>query len=210
MVQVRGYVKKDGTEVSPHTRSAPGGGGTPTGSLGILVAVVISLAVLGVGGETWRPGTPGEPARTTWRHGGSTFTVVNSEESASCSNLSYGRVAEFFEEHPCRKLRRTLLRVADEDGEPMVVAVSRTTMPTTRSAKWLRKLVDTPGTGNLAELSRGSPSLTKVDFTGTHYASTREGSTVTVSEATPRRDSSTPERSALHEAARAALLYPDR
>ncbi|ASU79971.1 hypothetical protein CDG81_18795 [Actinopolyspora erythraea] len=210
MVQVRRYTKKDGTEVRRHTRSAPGKGGGPSGSVGVLVAVVLSLAALGTGENVLAPGSARQDERPTWRHGGSVFTVVDSEESGSCAGRSYGRVVDFFTEHPCRKLRRALLTVPDGSGETMLVAVSRTTMPSTGAAKRLRELLDTPGTGNLAELSRDSPSWPEAEFTGTYYASAREGATVTVAEATPGSDRDVPEPSALHEAARTALLRPGR
>ncbi|NYH80290.1 hypothetical protein FHR84_003639 [Actinopolyspora biskrensis] len=210
MVQVRRYTKKDGTEVRPHNRSSPGSGDVSSGPPGVLVAVVLSLGALVLVGNGLGTGTTQETEHPTWRHGGSTFTAVDSDAPASCVNHSYGRVKGFFAKHPCRKLRRTLLTVPDRDGATMVVAVSRTTMATAGSAVKLRELVDAQGTGNLEELSRDSLAYADVDFEGKHYSSAREGNTVTVSEAAPRSERGKPDRAALNDAARTALRHPGR
>ncbi|PRW61974.1 hypothetical protein [Actinopolyspora mortivallis] len=207
MIPVRGYTRRDGTRVRPHTRSAPSSGGGPPVPLGLLVVGALSLGALALGGSAFED-SPEDAGRRTWQHGGLTFTTVDSDSSSSCADHAYGRVAEFFAEHPCEKLRRTLLTVSDGGGGTVVVAVSRTTMPTVESAVELRELVDTQGTGNLDELSRDSLTHSGVEFDGRHYASTRRETTVTVSEAAPRSARAEPSRNTLEKAARTALLHP--
>ncbi|WP_157405398.1 hypothetical protein [Actinopolyspora halophila] len=174
------------------------------------MAVVLSLGILMLVGSGAGTNTSEEGEHSTWRHGGSTFTAVDSDEPESCVNHSYGRVKGFFAKHPCRKLRRTLLTVPARNGATTIVAVSRTTMPTVDSAVELRKLVDAQGTGNLEELTRDSLAYADVDFEGTYYSSTREGNTVIVSEAAPSSEHGKPDRAALHDAARTALRHPGR
>ncbi|NHD17797.1 MULTISPECIES: hypothetical protein [unclassified Actinopolyspora] len=169
MVQVRRYTKKDGTEVRPHSRSSPGSGDVSSGPPGALVTVVLSLGILVLVGSGAGTNTSEEDEHSTWRHGGSTFTAVDSDDPESCVDHSYGRVKGFFAKHPCRKLRRTLLTVPARNGATTVVAVSRTTMPTVDSAVELRKLVDAQGTGNLEELTRDSLAYADVNFEGTYY-----------------------------------------
>src|SRR5690606_18840118 len=72
-----------------------------------------------------------------------------------CAAHSYGKVREFFREHPCVALHRAWFEVRDGKRGVVLVAVSWVEMPDTRSARKFHRLVDTHGTGNVTELSRG-------------------------------------------------------
>jgi hypothetical protein len=67
----------------------------------------------------------------------------------------------------------------------VLVAVSWVEMPDTRSAREFHELVDTHGTGNVTELSREQGPHRRVRFTGQHYVSRRDGTTVTNAQAEP-------------------------
>ena len=62
-----------------------------------------------------------------------------------------------------------------------VVAVAVVDMPDNSQAGQFKRLVDSPGTGNITEL-RGTRRVT---YTGEHYASIQEGATVVNAQAEP-------------------------
>jgi hypothetical protein len=102
-----------------------------------------------------------------------------------CAAHSYGKVREFFREHPCVALHRAWFEVRDGKRGVVLVAVSWVEMPDTRSARKFHRLVDTHGTGNVTELSREEGPYRRVRFTGHHYASRRDGTTVVNAQAEP-------------------------
>jgi hypothetical protein len=59
------------------------------------------------------------------------------------------------------------------------------TCPNEAQAVELKRILDGPGTGNVVELSRERGRYRGVRFTGEHYASRREGTTVISAQAEP-------------------------
>lgn len=105
-------------------------------------------------------------------------------DDGDCAAHSYGLVREFFQENPCSALFRALFEV--HDGRVVVlVAVAWVDMPDVRQARAFKDLVDRDGTGNITELSRERGPYQDVRFTGEHYASIREDSTVINAQAQP-------------------------
>lgn len=104
-------------------------------------------------------------------------------DDADCAAHSYGRVREFFRDHPCSGLHRALFEVRDKRGDVVLVAVAWVEMPDARSAADLKKLVD--GHGNVTELSRERGRYRGVRFTGQFYASDRAGAVVVNAQAQP-------------------------
>jgi hypothetical protein len=102
-----------------------------------------------------------------------------------CVAHSYGKVREFFQEQPCVALHRAWFEVRDRRRGMVLVAVSWVEMPDTRSARAFHELVDTHGTGNVTELSREEGPHRRVRFTGQHYVSRRDGTTVVNTQAEP-------------------------
>lgn len=94
--------------------------------------------------------------------------------------MSYGHVRTFFAETPCTAVGRAVFEVR-QHGSRVIVAVAVVDMPTTEGATSLKRLVDTHGTGNIRELRtpRG------VRWTGEHYTSARDGTTVVNAQAEP-------------------------
>jgi hypothetical protein len=139
---------------------------------------------------------------------GTTFTLQAVEVDDSCQGHAYDAVAGFFASSDCTALSRSLWS-ADADGQPAVVSLARVTMADVANAQALRSLADTDGSGNVADLLRegvrydGGPEK----LSGAQYASTQQGTTVTIVETsfTADRGSS----SALDALASSALSLPE-
>ncbi|WP_345606529.1 hypothetical protein [Pseudonocardia adelaidensis] len=107
------------------------------------------------------------------------------DSTDDCVAHSYGKVREFFRERPCAALHRAWFDVRDGRRGLVLVAVSWVEMPDARSAREFHELVDTYGTGNVTELSREQGPHRRVRFTGKHYVSRRDGTTVVNAQAEP-------------------------
>lgn len=105
---------------------------------------------------------------------------LDGDVTTDCAAVSYGQVGSFFLAHPCDAVGRVLLEVR-ESGARAVVAVAVVDMPAVDDAVALKRLVDTHGTGNVRELRtpRG------VRWTGRHYRSARDATTVVNAQAEP-------------------------
>lgn len=107
------------------------------------------------------------------------------DDAADCAAHSYGRVREFFRDHPCTSLRRAQFEVRDRNGDVALVPIAWVDMPTEAEARQLKTLMDTAGTGNVTELSRERGRYRTVRYTGDAYASRRDGTTVVNTQAQP-------------------------
>jgi hypothetical protein len=112
-------------------------------------------------------------------------TVRLTDDGTDCAANSYGAVREFFEQHPCAALYRSVLEVRDREGDVVLVAIASVEMPDEVQADDLKSLLDSPGSGNLTELSRERGRYQTVRYTGDAYASRREGDVVTNAQAQP-------------------------
>ncbi|TWF75667.1 hypothetical protein FHX44_111551 [Pseudonocardia hierapolitana] len=112
-----------------------------------------------------------------------------SSDDGDCAAHSYGLVREFFRGCPCSALFRALFEVRDERGNVVLVAVAWVDMPDVRRAREFKELVDRDGTGNITELSRETGPYQDVRYTGDHYASIRDETTVINAQAQPVRRS---------------------
>ena len=113
--------------------------------------------------------------------------------STDCAAHSYGKVRQFFQEHPCSALFRALYEVRGPGGARVLVAMAWVDMPDAAQAAALKSLVDRPGTGNITELSKEQRRYRSVRFTGQHqhYASLQDGATVINAQAEPLGDTAT-------------------
>ncbi|OLT00104.1 hypothetical protein BJF90_07385 [Pseudonocardia sp. CNS-004] len=128
-------------------------------------------------------------------------------DDGDCVSHSYGLVREFVENQPCSALFRALFEVRDSRRAVVLVAVAWVDMPDARQAREFKDLVDGHGTGNITELSRESGPYRDVRFTGEHYASVLEDSTVINAQAQPVR--ATRAASDLAERLVSTALTPD-
>jgi hypothetical protein len=120
----------------------------------------------------------GERTRTRLSARGEVRVRATQDDGESCAEQATGQVRTFLLEHPCRSLQRGTVSVAS-GRDRVVVAVAWVAMPDAAQAADLQELIDTPGTGSIRPLDR------RIELTGQHYASRREGELVTVAEAEP-------------------------
>ncbi|MDN3356724.1 hypothetical protein QWU11_29350 [Actinomadura sp. DC4] len=92
-----------------------------------------------------------------------------------CAAKSYGRVHDFFVANPCKWLARAYLQIGDSE---VLVAISWVGMPTEEMAAAYKRLVDTPGAGNVTELSREKKLYRKIDYAGSAHSSGIDGTAV--------------------------------
>lgn len=102
-----------------------------------------------------------------------------------CAAHSYGQVHDYLVEHPCRALLRSLIEVYDSRGDVALVAVASVEMPNEEQARELRALMDSPGTGNITEISREKGRYQSVRYTGLAYDSRQNGSVLTNAQVQP-------------------------
>jgi hypothetical protein len=114
---------------------------------------------------------------------GEAFTAEAVQFDDTCAGHAYGDVATFLTENNCTALARALYST-EVDGRPVVVSVARVTMADAATARELRALADTNGSGNVSDLLRegvtydGGPDR----LSGAEYASAVSGTSVTIVE----------------------------
>jgi hypothetical protein len=194
------------------------------------VVVVVLLVVVGLlllrptgGGGGSAAATSSAPAPSTELSGpqpgatqligGVTYRLEAEKTDDTCVGHGYDEVGTFFtDQSDCVGLSRALYS-GTVDGLPMVAAVTHVRMPDSDTARRLKALADTSGTGNVSDLLRegvtysGAPA----GLTDAQYASAVTGRIVTIVEtswAAPQSGAST---SALNDAASSglALQLPD-
>lgn len=111
--------------------------------------------------------------------------VVSTSADDDCNGQSYGQVKTYLAENTCSAMFRVLLQVTDRRRAVAVIAVATVDMPDRSQAQGLRTLIDTYGTGNVEELTSSRRALRGVRWTGRHYVSTRDESTVVNAQAEP-------------------------
>ncbi|TYP81887.1 hypothetical protein [Blastococcus xanthinilyticus] len=138
------------------------------------------------GGDTAAPATsapagptPGEVLAVD----GTRYTVAAVQVDDTCQGHAYGAVADFLAGSDCVGISRALYS-ASVDGAPVVVSVVRVTMADDATARALRQLTDTDGSGNVSDLLREGVTYAggPVELSSAQYASAVSGSTVTVVE----------------------------
>ncbi|HEY2222368.1 hypothetical protein [Actinomycetospora sp.] len=169
----------------------------------VTFAVALGVAVLVVRGVSPTPeDVSAQPVRVldgvSW-----TQRVVATEPT--CEGHAYGLAVQFLRERPCTQLDRSLWS-GDVGGTPMVASVTAVRMRDASSASAFKSLVDSSGTGNVADLLRegrgfqGAPaSLGKAG-----YGSALLGDTVVIAETAPSGSGSVGE-STLDKVAKQAL-----
>jgi hypothetical protein len=178
------------------------GGGSGHRMALLVAAAVLFVAVLGVGGWLFLLGdrdgagsgtaanssaaatsAPGPEAGDVQTVAGTEYTVEAVQVDDTCLGHAYGDTADFFGNVDCTGLSRALYST-EIGGEAVVVSVVRVQLPDAATARDLRALTDTNGSGNVSDLLRegvrytGSPA----ELTGTEYASALSGPVVTIVE----------------------------
>lgn len=99
-----------------------------------------------------------------------------------CLSHSFGQVRDHFARNPCKSLDRTLFAIGDERGNVAVVSVAWVGFRNRRDAGEFKKLIDVHGTGDITPLGTSLLDLADIRFTGLHYQSRPDGSTVVIAE----------------------------
>jgi hypothetical protein len=116
-------------------------------------------------------------------------------------------VQQFLAQIPCRSLRRYILAGADVSGDTAVVSLVKVTMYDRSRAVEFKHLLDRPATGDITPLGADVLKRAGITFTGMHYASKLDGSTVIAAEAEP--DGGPCTAASLKKMATVALGVPD-
>ncbi len=124
------------------------------------------------------------------------------DSAAACRTVSFGQVQDFLTRGSCRAVRRVQYPLTDDEGDVLTVLVSRVHLTTSSDAAAFKHLIDRHGTGDIR------PVVPVVRFTGHHYDSDRDGSTVLVAEAEPLDGTSSAE--VLQATAEAAIALAPR
>ncbi len=203
MHDVKGHVR-NGRWVRPHRRRNPGGqagGSGPSGNgttVVLLITVTLALGgggylafheVAGVGGS--KASTAGRApsskvkvsaeAQAGFRRAEATLVASGNKTKLAvkyetdCAAHSYGRVRTFFRSNPCTSLSRAYIQIGDSE---LLVAISWVQMPDTSSAESYKRLVDTPGAGNVTELSRETTLYKNIKYTDGAHTSGFHGTAV--------------------------------
>lgn len=186
----------------------PGGGSKPgTGKAGAVVAAGVlaisvaagsgglslgggaSTSVESVGTNLTRAKSEGRKSARkgdtdgAWRQLNMRTLKRTAKPALECVSHSFGQVREHFARNPCKSLDRTLFAIADERGNVAVVSVAWVGFRNRRDAGEFKKLIDVHGTGDITPLATPLLDLADIRFTGLHYQSRPDGSTVVIAEA---------------------------
>lgn len=118
-----------------------------------------------------------------WRQLNMRTLKRTAKPALECVSHSFGQVRDHFVRNPCKSLDRTLFAIGDERGNVAVVSVAWVGFRNRRDAGEFKKLIDVHGTGDITPLATPLLDLADIRFTGLHYQSRPDGSTVVIAEA---------------------------
>jgi hypothetical protein len=138
-----------------------------------------------------KDGSQGKGNGQSWEQKGIKYIQRAAESDISCVVASHGRVQRFLANVPCRSLRRYIFAGADSSGNIGVVSLVKVEMYDKAEAVEFKHLLDLPGTGDITPLGVEILKQVGITFTGMHYDSKLDGSTVVAAEAEPAGGPST-------------------
>lgn len=171
------------------TRRVPGWvWGWPGLTVAAVAAFAVALGVaVGIGkavGASSATAGGTAPVAATRDLDGVPFARRDTTLDLTCEGHAYGQVVQFLRERPCVRLERSLW-TGSVAGRDTMISVATVQMADATAASALKSLVDTSGTGNVAELvreGRGFPGAPPT-FTSAGYASMLLGDRVVIAEA---------------------------
>ncbi|MFS8098417.1 hypothetical protein LFM09_14895 [Lentzea alba] len=122
-------------------------------------------------------------ADCAWRQLNMRTLKRTAKPALECVSHSFGQVRDHFLRNPCTSLDRTLFAIGDERGNVAVVSVAWVGFRNRGDAGEFKKLIDVHGTGDITPLATPLLDLADIRFTGLHYQSRPDGSTVVIAEA---------------------------
>jgi hypothetical protein len=199
-VHVKGHWNA-GRWIHPHWRRRPKKRGANNSGQGGNKGLAIALSATGIaatvtiGGVSIKLNTSSDApssekdvspeARAGFKHAEATLTAdgfkattAKVEFGSNCAAHSYGQVKKFFRSNPCKSLGRAYIRIGEPDQGLILIAVSWVGMPDSSSAEDYKKLVDTPGSGNVTELSREEKLYKNINYTNSAHTSGVHGAAV--------------------------------
>lgn len=123
-----------------------------------------------------------------------------------CATASFGRVQQFFLAHPCRKLDRQVIAVADGAGNSVAVSIVWVRMPSGAQVSQLKEVIDEHGSGDISPLGGVALGVAGLKFTGEHYDSRADGSLLVIAET--EAAGGHPSDRQLDDAAHVTSLFP--
>lgn len=187
----------------------PGGGSDPgRGKAGpVVAAVALAGALAGAGttiGSTGSTATPAAGSGTSWnlsakksdaqrsaRKGNAdeawqrlsmrTLKKV-SRQHLECVTHSFGQVRDYLVAHPCSSLDRVLFGISDDQGNVAAVSVAWVGFRTRTDARGFITVENRHGTGDITPLGGSLLDMADIRFSGHHYDSRSNGTTVVVAE----------------------------
>lgn len=124
-------------------------------------------------------------ADTTRAPGQAAFhPVTEPVAETECADVSFGQMVGWFEANPCERVIRGLYETGVDDSRALV-SLAVVTMPAAEEAEEFLSIAQLGGTGNVSDLVRDSSVEVPgaVTVSGEQYASQRDGSDVTIVEA---------------------------
>jgi hypothetical protein len=121
-------------------------------------------------------------ADSAWRQVNMRTLKRTAKPALECLSHSFGQVRDHFVRNPCKSLDRTLFAIGDDQGNAAVVSVAWVGFRNRRDAGEFKKLIDVHGTGDITPLATPLLNLADIRFTGLHYQSRSDGSTVVIAE----------------------------
>lgn len=118
-----------------------------------------------------------------WRQVNMRTLKRTAKPALECVSHSFGQVRDHFVRNPCKSLDRTLFAIGDDRGNVAVVSVAWVGFRNRREAGEFKKLIDVHGTGDITPLATPLLDLADIRFSGLHYQSRPDGSTIVIAEA---------------------------
>ncbi|WP_248292336.1 hypothetical protein [Actinomycetospora sp. TBRC 11914] len=175
-----------------------------------ITAVVTFGAALGVAALVVRGVSPApedvaaQPVRVV---DGVSWTQRVVTTDPTCEGHAYGQAVQFLRQHPCAQLDRSLWS-GTVGSSPLVASVAVVRMGDAASAAAFKALVDSSGTGNVADLLRegkGFPGAPASLSASAGYGSAQVGESVVIAETTVGAGAAAVGESTLDKVARQAV-----
>jgi hypothetical protein len=209
--QPYGYYATNSQPTPPAQQPRPATARGPITPLGWVARGSILLAISLVSGLIWhailhssdKPTTAQPPAQPRTQY---QFAPVGSSDGGqNCKQVSTGKIAAFFAQHPCDHLTRALYSTTLPGGQQVLTSVVTVRMPDAASAGALNALDTKDDTGNIQPLPNPPGSnLPKLNYNYT-YASQQQNQLVVIAESLYFGKSTSPEDPTLLSVTRDAL-----
>lgn len=116
---------------------------------------------------------------------GMTAGPQGKRHNVNCAAFATAKVRQYLLRTPCRSMDRLLFTIRDARGGTIAVAVAWVDFRSTGHASELRRIDDSPGTGQINPLPGAVAGIPNVHLTGRHHRSRQAGTTAVSADAEP-------------------------